>query len=180
MVHAQITVKYVVSLTKRLLSMLLKSSVLIIFLASFASFSAHAVTIQQDLSHDDVATITDDQQITIRNSKDEVIQESTFSCGTVSATIFQLKKIQQDLIKDPKKFMKTDISYPLLWNHDKKHIKIKNAQELDKNFTVIFTKKTQDAIINQDPYRLFANSQGTMIGNGNVWFCKQGIFVVNG
>lgn len=143
------------------------------------SFSAHAAAIQNTLSNGDIATITDNQQIAITNKKGDVIQESTFSCATVSATIFQLKKMQQDLIKDPKKFMKTDVSYPLLWNNEKQHMHIKNAKELDKKFAVIFTKKTQDAITNQDPYRLFANSQGTMIGDGEVWFCNKGIFTVN-
>ena len=157
-------------------STLIYSTILIM---GFTTFSANAATIQQNLSNDDVATITDDHQITIRNSKHEMLQESTFSCATVSATIFQLKKMQQDLIKEPKKFMKTDISYPLLWNHEKQHVKIKNSQELDKKFTVIFTKKIQDTVINQDPYRLFANSQGTMIGNGEVWFCNRGIFTIN-
>ena len=144
------------------------------------SVTAQAATIQKTLSNGDIATITDNQQITITNKKGDVIQESTFSCATVSATIFQLKKMQHDLKNDPNLFRIQDISYPLLWNHHKKHTQIKNAKELDKKFAVIFTKKIQDTITNQDPYRLFANSQGTMIGDGEAWFCNQGIFVING
>lgn len=152
----------------------------IILISSISSISVQAATIQNTLINGDIATITDDQEITLTNSKGEMIQQSTFACGTVSATFKQLAKIQHDLKTDPALFITQDVSYPLEWNHNKKHSQIKNIQELDKKFTRIFNKKVQAAIFNQNPYRLFANSNGNMIGNGQAWFCSKGIFVVNG
>jgi hypothetical protein len=129
-------------------------------------------------SNGDVARVSSDNQITITNAKGEMIQQSTFSCSTFSQTKVQLQQFQTDL-KTPKQFMARDIAYPLLWNHQGKHTTFKSAQALQAHFEAVFTPAVQQAITEQDPYLLFANANGTMIGSGQVWFCNTGIFTIN-
>lgn len=152
---------------------------LIIFFVSISFASVNADTVKKTLSNGNVATIVDNQKITLTDKNGNVTQESTFSCGTVKQTVTQLQAMQENLAKKPKRFRAKNIAYPLLWNHNGQHIKIQNSKELAKKFNAVFTSGVQKAILEQDPYRLFANSNGNMIGNGQVWFCNQGIFSVS-
>ena len=66
------------------------------------------------------------------------------------------------------------IHYPIKVNPGKKPFTIKNEKEFIKDYDRIITHDIADAIFNQKYENLFVNSQGAMIGDGEVWitgFC---------
>jgi hypothetical protein len=67
------------------------------------------------------------------------------------------------------------IHYPIKVNPGKKPFTIKNEKEFIKDYDRIITHDIQDAIFKQKYENLFVNSQGAMIGDGEVWitgFCR--------
>jgi len=65
------------------------------------------------------------------------------------------------------------VQYPLLVNTAKGHKQIKASAQLIGEFDRLFTVSMRKAIEEQTPACLFANWQGVMIGNGEVWFEEQ-------
>jgi hypothetical protein len=63
--------------------------------------------------------------------------------------------------------------YPLLVNLSKSHKQIKTAAQLIAEYDRLFTTSIRKAIEEQTSACLFANWQGVMIGNGEVWFDEQ-------
>lgn len=47
---------------------------------------------------------------------------------------------------------------------------VANAAAFVQGYGTIFTPKVREAVLRQDPAKLFRNAQGAMIGNGEVWF----------
>jgi hypothetical protein len=135
--------------------------------------------VKKKLSNSEIAIIKNDSTVTLLNAKGQVIQESSFSCGTFTQTKQQLKRLQSNLKLNLVTFRKKDIAYPLIWNHDKQHTTFNSADELAPQFSQVFPARLQKLILSQNPYRLFANGQGVMVANGAIWFCNQGIFAVN-
>ncbi len=67
------------------------------------------------------------------------------------------------------------IHYPIKVNPGKKPFTIKNEKEFTKDYDRIVTHDIQDAVLKQKYENLFVNSQGAMIGDGEVWitgFCR--------
>ena len=67
------------------------------------------------------------------------------------------------------------IHYPIKVNPGKKPFTLKNEKEFIKDYDRIITHDIQDAIFKQKYENLFVNSQGAMIGDGEVWitgFCR--------
>jgi hypothetical protein len=67
------------------------------------------------------------------------------------------------------------IHYPIKVNPGKKPFTIKNEKEFIKDYDRIITHDIQDVILKQKYENLFVNSQGAMIGDGEVWitgFCR--------
>jgi hypothetical protein len=67
------------------------------------------------------------------------------------------------------------IHYPTKVNPGKKPFTIKNEKEFIKDYDRIITHDIQDVILKQKYENLFVNSQGAMIGDGEVWitgFCR--------
>jgi hypothetical protein len=67
------------------------------------------------------------------------------------------------------------IHYPIKVNPGKKPFTIKNEKEFIKDYDRIITHDIEDAILKQKYETLFVNSQGAMIGDGEVWitgFCR--------
>jgi hypothetical protein len=67
------------------------------------------------------------------------------------------------------------VHYPIKVNPGKKPFTIKNEKEFIKDYDRIITHDIQDAIFKQKYENLFVNSQGAMIGDGEVWitgFCR--------
>jgi hypothetical protein len=67
------------------------------------------------------------------------------------------------------------VHYPIKVNPGKKPFTVKNEKAFIKNYDGIITHDIQDAILKQKYENLFVNSQGAMIGGGEVWitgFCR--------
>jgi hypothetical protein len=67
------------------------------------------------------------------------------------------------------------VHYPIKVNPGKKPFTIKNEKAFIKDYDRIITHDIQDAILKQKYENLFVNSQGAMIGDGEVWitgFCR--------
>ena len=65
------------------------------------------------------------------------------------------------------------VHYPLLVNIPKRHRQIKTTAQFVAEYDRLFTTSMRKTIEEQTPARLFANWQGIMIGNGEVWFEEQ-------
>jgi hypothetical protein len=67
------------------------------------------------------------------------------------------------------------VHYPIKVNPGKKPFTIKNDKAFIKDYDRIITHDIEDAILKQKYETLFVNSQGAMIGDGEVWitgFCR--------
>jgi hypothetical protein len=67
------------------------------------------------------------------------------------------------------------VHYPIKVNPGKKPFTVKNEKAFIKDYDSIITHDIQDAIFKQKYENLFVNSQGAMIGDGEVWitgFCR--------
>jgi len=67
------------------------------------------------------------------------------------------------------------IHYPIKVNPGKKPFTIKNEKAFINDYDRIITHDIEDAILKQKYENLFVNSQGAMIGDGEVWitgFCR--------
>jgi hypothetical protein len=67
------------------------------------------------------------------------------------------------------------VHYPIKVNPGKKPFTVKNEKAFIKDYDGIITHDIQDAILKQKYESLFVNSQGAMIGDGEVWitgFCR--------
>ncbi len=67
------------------------------------------------------------------------------------------------------------VHYPIKVNPGKKPFSVKNEKAFIKDYDRIITSDIQSAIFKQKYENLFVNSQGAMIGDGEVWitgFCR--------
>lgn len=67
------------------------------------------------------------------------------------------------------------VHYPIKVNPGNKPFTVKNEKAFIKDYDRIITHDIQDAILKQKYEALFVNSQGAMIGDGEVWitgFCR--------
>ena len=85
-----------------------------------------------------------------------------------------LTSLQQGVAKHDAATVASLVHYPIKVNPGKKPFTIKNQKEFIKDYDRIITHDIQDAIFKQKYEDLFVNSQGAMIGDGEVWitgFC---------
>jgi hypothetical protein len=61
------------------------------------------------------------------------------------------------------------VHYPIKVNPGKKPFTVKNPKEFIKDYDRIITQDISDAILKQKYEALFVNSQGAMLGEGEVW-----------
>jgi hypothetical protein len=61
------------------------------------------------------------------------------------------------------------VHYPIKVNPGKRPFTVKNEKEFVKDYDRIITHDISDAILKQKYEGLFVNSQGAMIGDGEVW-----------
>jgi hypothetical protein len=62
------------------------------------------------------------------------------------------------------------VSYPLTVRLDGHPVQLKTPQELLAHYAQLLPPSTQQALASQSYEALFVNSQGVMIGNGQIWF----------
>src|SRR5271155_758282 len=86
-----------------------------------------------------------------------------------------LTQLQQAVAKRNAPAVAALVHYPIKVNPGKKPFTIKNEKAFIKDYDRIITADIQDAIFKQKYETLFVNSQGAMIGDGEVWitgFCR--------
>ena len=65
--------------------------------------------------------------------------------------------------------------YPFRVNHGAgRHEMIYTAQQFRSNYSSIITSRVRRAILRQQSEELFVNSQGIMIGSGELWYAPRG------
>jgi hypothetical protein len=86
-----------------------------------------------------------------------------------------LTNLQQSVASHNAPAVAALVHYPIKVNPGKKPFTIKNEKAFIKDYDGIITHDIQDAILKQKYENLFVNSQGAMIGDGEVWitgFCR--------
>ena len=86
-----------------------------------------------------------------------------------------LTQLQQAVAKHDAAAVAALVHYPIKVNPGKRAIAIKNEKAFIKDYDRIITHDIADAIFKQKYENLFVNSQGAMIGDGEVWitgFCR--------
>jgi hypothetical protein len=86
-----------------------------------------------------------------------------------------LTNLQQSVASHNAAAVAVLVHYPIKVNPGKKPFTLKNEKAFIKDYDDIITHDIQDAILKQKYENLFVNSQGAMIGGGEVWitgFCR--------
>ena len=86
-----------------------------------------------------------------------------------------LTNLQQSVASHNAAAVAALVHYPIKVNPGKKPFTVKNEKAFIKDYDGIITHDIQDAILKQKYENLFVNSQGAMIGDGEVWitgFCR--------
>jgi len=86
-----------------------------------------------------------------------------------------LTTLQQAVAKHDAASVASLVHYPIKVNPGRKPFTIKNEKAFIKAYDDIITADIQDAIFKQKYENLFVNSEGAMIGDGEVWissFCR--------
>jgi hypothetical protein len=84
-----------------------------------------------------------------------------------------LAELQSAVSTDDKNKVAAMISYPLLVIHGSQRTRIKTKAAFLSGYPRIFDDQVRRSIAQQSAKCLFGNYQGTMIGNGEVWFSEQ-------
>ncbi|WP_223613596.1 hypothetical protein [Phyllobacterium calauticae] len=82
-------------------------------------------------------------------------------------------KLQKAVAADDKQALSAMVYYPFAVHSKGKAVMIKDAKHFVAAYDQIITPKVKAAVVKQTYATLFANWQGVMIGDGDVWF--QGI-----
>lgn len=84
-----------------------------------------------------------------------------------------LVRLQSAVSREDKAEVASMISYPLLVIHSDSKTRIKNRSQLLHRYDSIFDAHVRAVIAQQSAKCLFGNYQGTMIGDGEVWYREQ-------
>jgi len=106
----------------------------------------------------------------------EIKDDSVFADGSIPSSWINagfsdsiavkkfLKKIRYWVANNQKDSVASIIAYPL-----RKPVTIKNHESLLKNYNALFNEKVKKALNEQNLSQLFRNTQGVMIGSGELW-----------
>jgi hypothetical protein len=86
-----------------------------------------------------------------------------------------LTQLQDSVTRHDAATIASLVHYPIKVNPGKHPFTIKNEKAFIKDYDQIITHDISDAILKQKYETLFVNSQGAMIGDGEVWisgFCR--------
>lgn len=121
-------------------------------------------------------------KIVIKDTAGNIQQTACFSpCGISFKKADGFLSLLQTVVKKNNAHeMAQLIHYPLYIR--KLHLTLKNAADFEAHYKSIMTEELRNAILTQEPYALFANSQGIMIGSGQLWFSKtpnaSGLYII--
>ena len=91
-----------------------------------------------------------------------------------------MKKIKLSIANDDKEWIAAHTRYPLKTTlNGQKKITIKNEQQLIDNFEQIFHPAFKEQIEKHCVCNMFYNSQGIMLGNGEIWINGNSIIAIN-
>lgn len=66
------------------------------------------------------------------------------------------------------------IDFPIVVVLGGHRVKFANGSQLGRSYDLIFNAKVRDAVLQQDPSRLRPNWRGLIVGDGEIWFTKEG------
>lgn len=84
-----------------------------------------------------------------------------------------LKKLQQTVRAGNKREFALLVQYPVRVLNGSHAVEVSSASRLVERYSSIVTPAVKQAILKQSGPCLFANSQGIMVGSGQIWFQKQ-------
>jgi hypothetical protein len=116
--------------------------IIAIFLSVLAVANANPIEMSSDLYAKPVATA----------------QEKTF-----------VQALKVAISNNDKHWVATHVLYPITEDINGRAVEIKNSTQFEKRYNDIITGNVKNAVITQDLNNLFTNSQGVMIGNGQIW-----------
>ncbi|MBB3105350.1 putative component of type VI protein secretion system [Azomonas macrocytogenes] len=79
-------------------------------------------------------------------------------------------KLQGAFASDDQAMVASLVDYPFQTRIGEKSVKIRDTAHFVANYDEIVTTKVKNAVAKQDYASLFANWQGVMVGNGELWF----------
>ncbi|OHV84470.1 hypothetical protein [Rhizobium sp. LCM 4573] len=85
-----------------------------------------------------------------------------------------LAKLQKAVAADDKETVASMVDYPFQARIGGKAVKINDARHFIADYDKVVTAKVKGAVAKQTYPTLFANWQGVMIGDGEVWFSEIG------
>lgn len=85
-----------------------------------------------------------------------------------------LAQLQQSVGADDRQAVAALVDYPLRVRLGGKTVQLRDEKQFLAAYERLFTQQVKDAIAAQTYPALFANAQGLMIGNGEVWFAGVG------
>ena len=113
---------------------------------------------------------------------DEIASSCEFNHINYKQAVAFVNTFKAELQKNNKLAIAAMATFPLTVNDDKRHLTIKNIQQLLKDYDTIFTATMRTAIL-EDQEPIFCNYQGAMIAHGIIWFNtendKVAFFTVN-
>jgi hypothetical protein len=77
--------------------------------------------------------------------------------------------LQTAVKNNDKRWIAARIFYPITVNVNGRNKEIKDIREFEKYYTYIINGDVKQAVLRQDINNLFKNSEGVMIGNGEIW-----------
>ena len=98
-----------------------------------------------------------------------VMAEPGKAADTVTSERF-LSRLQAAVRADDRSAIAGLIAYPLRVNFDNGPKTYRDRHSIERDFQRIFTPRVKQAILNQEADKLFTSYQGSMIGDGEVWF----------
>lgn len=84
------------------------------------------------------------------------------------------EQLQKAVASDDKAIVAAMVDYPFQARINGKAVKLRDAAHFVADYDKIVTSKVKQAIASQTYATLFANWQGVMIGDGEVWFSGVG------
>lgn len=83
-------------------------------------------------------------------------------------------RLKQAVASGDKPTVATMVDYPFQARIGGKAVKIRDASHFVADYDQIVTAKVKQALAKQDYANLFANWQGVMVGDGEIWFAEVG------
>jgi hypothetical protein len=80
------------------------------------------------------------------------------------------EKLKKAVAENDKEAVASMVEYPFKARINGKAVTLRDAAHFAADYDKVFTAKVKEAVSNQTYPNLFANWQGVMIGDGEVWF----------